>query len=153
PRPFRTGRNRFMTRKIARALLPLAALLAAPLPALAQESPAWIDKSNEHTMELLKAEAAFSPESASQTGLEQYDGLARDLGPNLSERYIAAMQAKLAEFQAAQARESDPLVRQDLQILIDSIEQSIEGTQLSDRLTLDWYDIPRSAFGVFNGLL
>jgi hypothetical protein len=136
----------------------LAGLLVIALgctaaPSLAQEQADWIERSNEYTMGLIEAEAEFSPEGASQTGLEQYDGLAMDLGPNLSERYIAAMQAKLAEFQAAQARESDPLVRQDLQILIDSIEQSIEGTQLSDRLTLDWYDIPRTAFGVFNGLL
>jgi uncharacterized protein (DUF885 family) len=135
-----------------------AGLLAISLgctaaPSLAQEQPGWIEQSNAYTMELLEAEAQFSPEGASQTGLEQYDGLAMDLGPDLSGRYIAAMQAKLAEFQAAQARESDPLVKQDLQILIDSIEQSIEGTQLSDRLTLDWYDIPRTAFGVFNGLL
>jgi uncharacterized protein (DUF885 family) len=136
----------------------LAGLLVIALgctaaPSLAQEQADWIERSNEYTMELLEAEAQFSPESASQTGLEQYDGLAMDLGPNLSERYVAAMQAKLTEFQAAQARESDPLVRQDLQILIDSIEQSIEGTQLRDRLTLDWHDIPRRAFGVFNGLL
>lgn len=136
----------------------LAGLLAIALgctaaPSLAQEQADWIERSNEHTMELLQAEAEFSPENASQTGLEQYDGQAMDLGPNLSERYIAAMQAKLADFQAAQARESDPLVKQDLQILIDSIEQSIEGTQLRDRLTLDWHDIPRRAFGVFNGLL
>ena len=142
-----------MIRQFARALLPAAMLIAAPLPALAQESPAWIDKSNEYTMELLEAEAQFAPEQASQAGLEQYDGLAMDLGPDLPDRYVAAMRAKLAEFEAAQARESDPLLKQDLQILIDAVQQSIEGTELGDRLTLDWYDIPRTAFGVFNGLL
>ena len=140
-----------MTRRLK--IVAAAAALAIAVPAAAQDAPAWIERSNEYTRQLLETEAQFSPEGASQTGLEQYDGLARDLGPDLSERYIAAVERQLAEFRAAQARESDPLLRQDLQILIDSIEQSIEGTGLSDRLTLAWYDIPRAAFGTFNGLL
>jgi uncharacterized protein (DUF885 family) len=127
--------------------------LALATPAAAQDTPAWIERSNEYTMRLLETEAQFSPEGASQTGLEQYDGLAMDIGPDLSRRMIAAWRERLAEFEAAQASESDPLVKQDLQILIDSVKQSIEGTELSDRLTLDWYDIPRTVFGVMNGLL
>ncbi|HYD23156.1 MAG TPA: DUF885 domain-containing protein [Croceibacterium sp.] len=140
-----------MNRRLAVAGGALALVLAAP--AVAQETPAWIERSNEYTMQLLEMDAQFSPEGAAQTGLEQYDGLAMDIGPDLSERYAAAARAQLAEFEAAQARESDPLLKQDLQILIDSLEQSIEGTELSDRLTLDWYDIPRTVFGVMNGLL
>lgn len=136
---------------IAGALALASGALAAP--AAAQGTPAWIERSNEYTMKLLETEAQFQPEGASQTGLEQYDGLAMDLGPDLSRRTIAAWRERLAEFEAAQARESDPLLKQDLQILIDSIKQSIEGTELSDRLTLDWYDIPRTVFGVMNGLL
>src|SRR5690606_40067566 len=84
-------------------------------------------------MRLLAMEAQFSPESASQTGLEQYDGLAMDIGPNVSERYLAAARGVLAQFKAAHAAETDPLLKQDLQILIDSVQQSIEGTELSDR--------------------
>jgi len=140
-----------MTRRLKIIIGAFSLALAAP--AAAQDTPAWIERSNEHTIRLLETEAQFSPEGASQTGLEQYDGLAMDLGPNLSQRTIAAWRERLAEFEAAQARESDPLVRQDLQILIDSVKQSIEGTELSDRLTLDWYDIPRTVFGVMNGLL
>jgi uncharacterized protein (DUF885 family) len=140
-----------MTRKLS--LVTGAIGLALAAPAAAQDSPAWIERSNEYTMKLLETEAQFSPEGASQTGLEQYDGLAMDLGPDLSERTVAAWRARLAEFEAAQASESDPLVKQDLQILINSIKQSIEGTELSDRLTLDWHDIPQTVFGVMNGLL
>ena len=140
-----------MNRKLS--IILAAVGLGLAVPAAAQEAPAWIDKSNAYTLQLLEMEAQFQPEGASQTGLEQYDGLAMDIGPNLSERYIAASRARLAEFEAAQARESDPLLKQDLQILIDSLKQGIEGTELSDRLTLDWYDIPRMVFGVMNGLL
>ena len=140
-----------MNRKLS--IILAAVGLGLAVPAAAQEAPAWIDRSNAYTLQLLEMEAQFQPEGASQTGLEQYDGLAMDIGPNLSERYIAASRARLAEFEAAQARESDPLLKHDLQILIDSLKQGIEGTELSDRLTLDWYDIPRMVFGVMNGLL
>src|SRR5690606_38348891 len=114
-----------MTKKSATAWLGAAALALVPAPALAQHSPAWIERSNEYTMRLLEMEAQFSPESASQTGLERYDGLAMDIGPNVSERYLAAARGVLAQFEAAHAAETDPLLKQDLQVLIDSVQQSI----------------------------
>jgi hypothetical protein len=127
--------------------------LAFATPVAAQEDRAWIEQSNAYTLQLLELQAQFQPEGASQTGLEQYDGLALDLGPNLAERVIAAESAKLAEFRAAQARETDPLLKQDLQILIDSIEDDIEGTQLNQRLLLNWIDVPQLVFGNMNALL
>jgi uncharacterized protein (DUF885 family) len=127
--------------------------LALATPAAAQETPAWIERSNEYTLQLLELQAQFSPEGASQTGLDQYDGLAMDLAPNLTERFVAAEEAKLAEFRAAQARETDPQLKQDLQILIDSIENDIEGSRLGDRLMLSWYDIPQAVFGNMNATL
>ncbi|MEO6388074.1 MAG: DUF885 domain-containing protein [Croceibacterium sp.] len=144
-----------MPRHFASALMAGTILFGLPQAAAAQDAPdtAWIDTSNGYTQQLLELQGQFSPEGASQTGLEQFDGLALDLGPNLSQRFIAAEQGKLAEFQAAQARESNPLVKQDLQILIDSIGQDIEGTQISDRLMLDWYDILQTIFGNLNGVL
>ena len=140
-----------MTRKLS--IIVGAIGLAVAAPAAAQDSPAWIERSNEYTLQLIAMEARFQPEGASQTGLEQYDGLAMDIGPALTERYVAAARAQLAEFEAAQARESDPLLKQDLQILIDSLKQGIEGAELNDRLTLDWYDIPRIVFAQMNGIL
>ena len=98
-------------------------------------------------------QAEFQPEGASQSGLEQYDGLAIDLGPGLYDRFIAAEEAKLAELQAALAAESNANVKQDLEILIGSLERDIEGTRLNQRLTLAWYDVPQLVFGNLNGLL
>jgi len=127
--------------------------LAIAVPAAAQEDRAWIEQSNAYTMQLLELQAQFGPEGASQTGLEQYDGLALDLGPNLPERVRAAESAKLAEFRAAQARETNPLIKQDLQILIDSIEDDIEGSKLGQRLQLTWVDVPQLVFGNMNAIL
>jgi hypothetical protein len=140
-----------MTRRLITIVGALS--MAIALPAAAQDDRAWIEQSNAYTMQLLELQAQFGPEGASQTGLEQYDGLALDLGPNLSERVVAAESAKLAEFRAAQARETDPLLKQDLQILIDSIEDDIEGTELNQRLLLNWVDVPQLVFGNMNAIL
>lgn len=139
-------------KKLARALLP-AALIVAPIPAAGQGAPDWVEKSNAYTLQLLEMEARFAPEGASQAGLEQFDGLTMDLGPDLAARYIADAEKQLAAFRAAQARETDPLLKQDLQILIDSIEREIEGTRLNERLTLSWLDVPQAVFGNVNALL
>jgi len=138
--------------KLVSTLLPVA-VMAAPLPAFAQEAADWVEKSNAYTLQLLEMEAQFSPESVSQTGLEQFDGLTMDLGPDLDGRYIAASEGQLGKLRAAQAATADPLLKQDLQILIDAVEQGIEGTRLNQRLTLAWTDVPEFVFGNLNSLL
>ena len=142
-----------MFRTISSALLAFGALVLAPLPAMADETPAWIAKSNAYTRQLLLTEAQFDPESAAANGLEQFDGKSIDLGPKRSQRLIAAERKQRAVFAAAEKSESDPLVRQDLQILLTSIDQTIEGTELNDKLLLDWTDVPQMIFGNMNEAL
>lgn len=132
-------------------VLAAVAVAMAP-PAVAQEQ-AWVARSNEFTQDVMEMQAEFAPEGASASGLEQYDGLAMDLGPRLPERYVAAAEAEVAELRAALAAERDPNVRQDLEILIDSLQRDIEGTRLNQRLTLAWYDVPQAVFGNLNTLL
>ena len=136
---------------------PAAAQDAAPAAASASTPPpapqAWVERSNEYSAQLLAMQARFQPESASQAGLERYDGLAMDLGPDIDQRYVAAAKEQKARFEQALAGESDPNVKQDLQILIDSLDQDIEGEALSDRLMLNWYDVPQMVFGNIAGVL
>jgi hypothetical protein len=135
------------------ALLAAGAVIVSSSPAVAEGKPAWIARSDQYTQQLLVAEAHFNPESAAQAGLEQFDGKAVDLGPNSSARLIAAEQKQRAVFAAAEKTEKDPLVRQDLDILIHSIDQTVEGTRLSDKLLLDWTDVPQLVFGNLNPAL
>jgi hypothetical protein len=141
-----------MANRLAAALLAASALFMAP-PAAADGTPEWIARSNQYTQQLLLAEAQFNPESAAQSGLEQFDGKAVDLGPNRSARLITAEQKQRDAFTAALQSESDPLVKQDLQILLNSIDQTIEGTRLGDKLMLDWTDVPQLVFGNMNNAL
>ncbi|TPG20096.1 DUF885 domain-containing protein [Sphingomonas koreensis] len=142
-----------MFRNLTIALLAVSALAIAPAPANSQSAPAWIARSNQYTQRLLLAEAQFNPESAAQSGLDQFDGKALDLGPDLTRRLIAAEQKQRAVLSAALGTESDPQVRQDLQILITSIDQTIEGARLKQKLTLDWTDVPEVVFSNMNDAL
>ena len=106
-----------------RLAIALALLTAAPAvlaePAAKRPEPAWVTASNADTTALLKAQAVFSPEDASSAGLTEYDGLAVDLGPDINNRYIAAMEKERTRLQARLAVEKDGQVKQDHQILID----------------------------------
>ena len=130
-----------------------ALLLACSVQAAAPAEKPWVTASNANTRLVLEAQAAFGPEGASQTGLAQYDGLAMDLGPDLSKRYVAAMQSVLGELNARLAKETDANVRQDLQILIASVQDDITGTKLGDKYNLDWNDVPGMVFGNLQRML
>ena len=138
--------------RAAAQLIVCAAALAAA-PAFAGDVPAWIAKSNQYTQGLLLAQAQFDPENAAQSGLEQFDGRAIDLGPNRTQRVMAAEQKQRLVLAAALKTERDPLVRQDLQILIGSIDRSTEGARLDQKLMLDWTDVPQFVFGSMNDAL
>ena len=138
------------TRTSTAASNPATPSTSAPAQAALQP---WVERSNQYTAQLLEMQARFFPENASQTGLEQYDGLAMDLGPEIDQRYVVAAKEQKASFEQALASESDPNVKQDLQILIHSLDQDIEQEALTDRLMLNWYDVPQMVFGNIAGLL
>lgn len=136
----------------------IALAVAMPLwPAAAQNSvqdsaqapapsPAWVETSNAYTKKLIDFQAQFFPTGASSSGYEQYDGLVNDMALDRDERYLAGAQALRAEFAAALSRESDANVRQDLQILINSLDQDIEGLRLSRQYMLEFSEVPQSIF-------
>jgi uncharacterized protein (DUF885 family) len=125
-----------------------AAAAAAPAP-----EKAWVTRSNAITTALMKQQAKLSPEGASGAGLTEFDGLASDFGPNIVERSIADSQKQLAGLKAKLAVEKDPQVRQDIQILIGSVEDDITGTRLNQKYQLTWIDMPQFVFGNLQSLL
>lgn len=134
--------------------IPVAAQDSAP-PVTSPEpaAPAWVGVSDAYTQKLIAFDADFSPEGASSTGYEQYDGLAFDLAADRDARYLAGAKALKAEFTAALGTESDPYVKQDLEILIGSLDQSIAGIELGSRLMLEWTDVPEAIYFGVSSLL
>ncbi|MBU1755458.1 MAG: DUF885 domain-containing protein [Alphaproteobacteria bacterium] len=146
------------------ALASAPALILSATPALAQQeagapaaaadaAPEWIATSNAYTSQLIEFEAQFFPEGASQSGYEQYDGQTFDMSLDRDARYLAGAEELRARFAAARETETDPFVRQDLAILIDSLDRSIASTRLNQRLLLDWSEVPQTMFYTIGAML
>lgn len=139
-------------RRGAAALLLLAVFLAGP--AAAQTAPpAWVAKSDRHTQILLEALARFSPEAAADLGISGFDEEIFDLTPGFDTRATEASRQVRAELARRLAAETDPPVRQDLQILIDSIDLELQGTELSRRHDLPYFNLSQTIFGSLSSLL
>src|SRR3990170_7270192 len=116
--------------------LALALVGVAPRPAAAQAPtrPAWVEKSDAHARVLVDVLARFAPESASQFGVEGLDTAIFDLKPGRQERVQAALRGAAQELEKRLAAETDPKVRQDLEILLDSARDNIAGNDLTYEL-------------------
>jgi hypothetical protein len=125
-------------------LLLAAVLITASWPAAAQTD--WVARSNEHAQVMLEVRGAFQPEFASFFGIPDYDEQVFDLGPKVGERFRAALAEAQVELRRRLAEESDPNVRQDLEIMIGAAEEEIEGSVLAERYTLPWFPIMQAVF-------
>ena len=118
--------------------LALSALFAAT--AASAEEQAWVKESNQNAMVLLNVQAQFAPEFAGRTGVEGLDDKIFDLKPGVYERGMKAGADAIAELKKRQATATDPLVKQDLEILIQSAEDSQHSSQLQHDVMLNYID-------------
>ena len=136
-----------MIHHLARLTLGGALLASAAFAA----TPTWITKSNAHAQVLLDVLSKFSPEFASSTGIPGFDDKIADLGPGVNERTRAATIAAKDELAKRLLAETDPLVRQDLEILIRSASDNIASSLINERLTASFTDVGQLIFfGEFN---
>jgi hypothetical protein len=143
------------TNTTTRRLTPLVLGLALLTPALATADapPAWIARSNENAALVMGAFAKFIPEQAGQLGLPGLEEQVFDLKPQLLERQQAALREALAQLEGRLAAEKDANVRQDLQILIQSTRDQIEGNELNARYQVVYFDVPQTVFQGIRALL
>jgi Bacterial protein of unknown function (DUF885) len=137
-----------MTINAGRTLVALAVLLCATA-----SHANWIERSDAITMEVLSAQAAFTPEGASAQGLEEFDAGVRDMGPNYVQRRITSNKALLARLEKYLATEKHAKLRQDLAILINALEQENRSQSLDEQYMLPYFDLHRSLFFSFRALL
>jgi Bacterial protein of unknown function (DUF885) len=102
------------------------ALLCVPLvhSADSPEHPDkdWIARSNSYTQKLLDVELEHRPERGSREGLAQFDALISHptLADEMQRRH--QLEKALAGIDAARSRESDPRVREDMEILHKALD-------------------------------
>jgi uncharacterized protein (DUF885 family) len=136
-------------------LILIGALLAIIGPNLgyADSAPAWVRTSNEAAQPMLDFMAKYSPESASEEGIEEADEQVIDLKPDLYERRRADGQKIIQDLQAKKETESDPKVRRDLELLITAQKDTLETDRLNRELMLPFYDVGLILFDGLHALL
>ncbi|MFL5433571.1 MAG: DUF885 domain-containing protein [Myxococcales bacterium] len=140
-----------MVRFVVFAALLSCSHAAAP-PGEARRSD-LIERSNANAQVLLAVQAKFFPEQASRAGIAGLDDRITDLTPGHEERYRQADREALAELRARLDRERDPLVAQDLRILIHAAELQIRGSELSEQYEVPYLNPARIVFASMNALL
>jgi uncharacterized protein (DUF885 family) len=111
--------------------------------------PGWIARSDADARALLALDVEFAPERASQLGVEEADERTTDLTEGFRERRLAGLRGARHELEAQRARETDPLVQQDLAILLREADLQVRETELNERTMLPHWDVARI---VFNGV-
>jgi hypothetical protein len=133
------------------ALITASALTSSYVTAAAQ--PDWIVASNEQATALLDENAKYNPEGASALGLEGHDAGVFDAKPQTVQRQEADLAAVAAGYERALTTETDPRVKQDVEILLKSARDQRVTLELTDRLMLPYFDLPQALFQSFHALL
>ena len=133
--------------------LSLVLILSSSHLAYSQENQDWVSESDAITAKLLEVIAKHNPESAASVGVDGYDKEISDLSSGYLEREQLDMEeAKnylLSEYGSAQ----DERVKQDLQILITSVSDGIESSELENSGLLPYHDVPRMIYMGISSLL
>ena len=109
---------------------------------------AWVTRSNENAKILLGVTAKYSPESASQLGIDGYDQAITDFTRDLYDAQSADLQAAITEYQTRLAHETDPKVKQDLEILISAAKDSLATATITRKYFIPYTDVTGLVFGV-----
>ena len=143
--------------KTARLASLAVCLLLTAGQAVAQGSgnftPEWIERSNAIAYKLMESQAKFAPEFAGQQGVDGYDEEIFDLRENLYERQIAASEANIAMLEGLLAKEEDPRVAQDIEIMIKSEKDGMEANRVEYEHVLPYGNLTGLVFAGYRGLL
>ena len=127
-------------------------LIVALAPALA-EAPAWVEKSNRNAQVLLEIDARYNPESAGHYGMSGLDERIVDMKPGARERQAGELRSAEKTLQSRLGQERDPLVRQDLEILIDAASQQVRAFELREKYYIPYTNAARVIYNGIQALL
>lgn len=113
----------------------------------------WVEKSDENAQIVLNALAELSPEGAGRLGVDGLDEEIADLAPGINERSRQMNVEILDELQRRLESEGNLKVRQDLGILIKSLEDNIRSSDLNFEQMLPYYNINQTIFFGIRGII
>ena len=118
-----------------------------------QQSQDWIAESNKNTEVLLKVLAEFNPESAASLGIDGLDEEITDLSEGYEERALAELKNTKSYLNKQLKVSQDENVQQDLQILLNSTNSSIEGYGLEEKYLLPYHNVASRVYSGLRSLL
>lgn len=113
----------------------------------------WIKRSNEYAQILIKVQAKYAPEFAAQQGVTGLDDQISQFPADRREKAKVDGQAALEQLQKALATEKDPLVKQDLEIMVKSAEMNRRGRELDEKYDMPYFNIGQLVFAGLHALL
>lgn len=140
-------------RSVLVALIALGTPPAFAAQTAAPAVPVWVQESNRHAQVLLDVMVKYAPENASSFGVEGHDEAIFDLKAGSVQRQEADIQAAKAKLESIRAGVTDPLVLQDLDILIQAAVNQGETLRLNRELMLPFFDLGQAVFQGFQDLL
>jgi uncharacterized protein (DUF885 family) len=114
---------------------------------------AWIKRSNEYAQPILTLQAKYTPEGAGRLGLEGLDEDISQFAANRREQQKADAEAAEAQLEKSLATEKDPLVRQDLQIMVKAVKNALRGNALNQKYNIPYFNAAGLVFGGLRALL
>jgi hypothetical protein len=116
-------------------------------------SPAWVARSDAYAQPVLQDTGRFAPERSSALGNAEFDTAVADYKPKDYERELANTEQRLASLRQQRAKEPDPKVKQDLDILIASRVKAIESMKLQRQYLLDYTNAGELVYDGLRSLL
>ena len=113
----------------------------------------WVKRSNAEAEPILKVMAKYSPEGAGQYGLDGYDEAVIDLLPGVHERHRADARELLARLEERLKKEQHPKVKQDMEILVQVLNDSLSRGDVTHRLLIPYFNVPEIVFNGIRALL
>jgi len=113
----------------------------------------WIKRSNEYAQILIKVQAKYGPEFAARQGVEGLDDQVSQFPADRRERAKADEAVALQQLQKGLATEKDPLVKQDLEIMVKAAEMTRRGRELDEKYDMPYFNVSQLVFGGLRALL
>jgi hypothetical protein len=110
--------------------------------AFCQSPPAWVAKSNLNAQLLIDTNSRYGPEEATSRGVKTLDGQISVFAPDRHMKLQSDLGKAKRELESRLALEQDPLVKQDLQILIASADRDIRFNDADFKTFLQYDDVP-----------
>lgn len=121
--------------------------------ALSAQTSGWVAQSNRNAQLLIDLDAKYNPEGAASSGVQGLDDQISVMSADRPAKRRADLRRVRVELEKRLSAEKNPFVRQDIDILIDSIDKDLRGSEANEQTFLPNRDVAEFIFFGVKSLL